>query len=229
MHEHIPVITVDGPAGSGKGTISQRIADELKLHILDSGALYRLVGLSAQEKGIDFDDEELLADIANHLDVVFKTSKKGDISIFLEGNDVSQVIRTEEVGTLASKVAVKTKVRLALLDRQRRFQAKPGLVADGRDMGTVVFPNAELKLFLTASSEVRAKRRFNQLKESGFCGTLRALISDIEKRDERDMNRKDSPLIPASDAIIIDTGELSIDEVVDQVFTSVKKVFPSMI
>lgn len=224
-----PIITIDGPAGSGKGTISQRVADRLEWHILDSGALYRLVALAAQNQQIDLDNEDALALVAKQLDVVFKTSQDGGVVIHLNGNDVSLTIRTEEVGSSASKVAAKPKVRAALLERQRRFQMKPGLVADGRDMGTVVFPKAELKVFLTASSEIRAERRLNQLKQQGISGSLRALISDIEIRDERDMNRKDSPLIPATEAIIIDTGKLSIDEVVNQVFVAVEKVFPSLL
>ena len=185
----IPVITIDGPAGSGKGTISQRVADTLGWHILDSGALYRLVGLAAQRKNISFDDEPALAVIAQELDVVFKTDGQGDVTVLLENDDVSLAIRSEEAGSAASQVAAKPLVRKALLERQHRFQMNPGLVADGRDMGTVVFPQAQVKIFLTASPEIRAERRFNQLKQQGISANLRGLIRDIEKLDARDTNR----------------------------------------
>ncbi len=223
---HIPVITIDGPAGSGKGTISQRVADQLGWHILDSGALYRLVGLAAQNKQIDLDDGPALAVVAQQLDVVFKTNQEGNVIILLENDDVSLKIRTEEAGSAASQVAAKPLVREALLARQRRFQALPGLVADGRDMGTIVFPQAPVKIFLTASAGIRAERRLNQLKQQGISANLRGLICDIEKRDARDTNRKDAPLIPAADALIIDTGKLSIDEVVNDVLSAVKRVLP---
>ena len=225
----IPVITIDGPAGSGKGTVSQRVADHLAWHILDSGALYRLVGLAAQRKNIDLDDEAALAPVAQQLDVVFKTNQQGNVDILLEGDNVSLAIRTEEAGSAASQVAAKPSVRSALLERQRNFQIQPGLVADGRDMGTIVFPQAPVKIFLTASAEIRAERRLNQLKQQGISATLRGLIEDIEKRDARDTNRKDAPLIPATDAIIIDTDNLGIDEVVNEVLSVVKRVIPDTV
>ena len=227
--QDIPVITIDGPAGSGKGTISQRVADHLGWSILDSGALYRLVGLAAQRKHVDLDDEPALAIVAQELDVVFQLNQSGDITILLDNDDVSLAIRTEEAGSAASQVAAKPAVRDALLERQRKFLASPGLVADGRDMGTIVFPDAPIKIFLTASAEIRAERRLNQLKQHGISANLRALIRDIEIRDARDTNRKDAPLIPAVDAIIIDTGKLSIDEVVDKVLSAVKKGLPKAV
>ena len=223
--DHSPVITIDGPAGSGKGTISQQVASKLGWNMLDSGALYRLVALAANRKGVDLDAQEQLKEIAEQLDVRFKPVSDGLVEILLEGDDVTLAIRTEECGNAASKVATINTVRIALLERQRRFLQSPGLVADGRDMGTVVFPNARVKIFLVASPAIRAERRLNQLKQQGINANLRGLIRDIEERDARDSNRKDAPLVPAEDAIIIDTGVLSIDEVVNTVMEAVKKVY----
>ena len=225
----VPIITIDGPAGSGKGTISQRVAENLDWKILDSGALYRLVALAAQRRGLDFDDTDLiekpLAKIAETLDVTFKPCANGGVEIILEGDDVTQAIRSEDCGCVASQVAAKKPVRGALLERQRQFLELPGLVADGRDMGTVVFPNAKVKIFLTASAEIRAERRLQQLKEQGISVSLLGLIRDIEERDARDMNRKEAPLVPADDALIIDTGKLDIDEVVQTVMDAAAKVY----
>jgi len=223
--EKAPIITIDGPAGSGKGTISQSVATKLGWNLLDSGALYRLVGLAAKLKGVAFDNEEELSLIAADIDVNFVPGDSGIVDIFLDNNLVSNDIRTEEAGAEASRVAAISGVRKALLERQRRFQTDPGLIADGRDMGTVVFPDAKIKIFLTASAEIRAERRLNQLKQQGINANLRGLIRDIEERDARDTNRKDAPLVPAEDAIIIDTGAMSIDEVVNTVMEAVKKVY----
>lgn len=224
-HKTPPVITIDGPAGSGKGTISQKVAEQLGWNILDSGALYRLVALAAEKKGVNFDADDSLSEIAEALDVTFTPCTGGGVSILLEGDDVSLAIRSEDCGCAASKVAAVKPVRKALLERQRRFLDLPGLVADGRDMGTVVFPDAKVKVFLTASAEIRAKRRLKQLKEQGINANLRGLIDDIEERDARDMNRKDAPLVPADDAIIIDTGKSSIDEVVSKVMSAIKNAY----
>lgn len=214
-----PVITIDGPTASGKGTIARLIAQRLGWHILDSGALYRLVALAAEKHSIALDDVESLQPLAAHLDVEFVAPEEtDDMLILLEGEDVTRELRTETCGNGASKVAALPVVREALLARQRAFLQPPGLVADGRDMGTVVFPDAVLKIFLTASAEERARRRYNQLKDKGLGVTMRSLLEEIAERDERDRNRTASPLVPAEDAEVLDTSTLGIDEVVDHLW-----------
>ena len=215
MNDKAAVLTVDGPGGAGKGTISRLVADRLGWHLLDSGALYRLTALAAMRRGVAFDDEAALERLAAALDVVFLA--EGDTTrVLLEGGDVSQEIRTEQVGDAASRVASLPAVRQALLKRQRDFRTGPGLVADGRDMGTVVFPDAELKVFLTASPEERARRRYLQLQEAGVDANLSSLLKEIQARDARDMQRSVAPLVPADDAIELDTTSLSIPEVVER-------------
>lgn len=215
------IITIDGPSGAGKGTVCALLAQELGYHLLDSGALYRITGLAAQRKNIALDNEDQVAQVAANLDVAFKPSAQG-VAVVLEGDDVSTTIRTEEVGSLASQVAALPKVRDALLQRQRDFANPPGLVADGRDMGTVVFTEAPVKVFLTASAEERGQRRYKQLLEKGIRGSLPALIEDIRARDERDSNRAVAPLKPAQDAVVIDSTSLSIDEVCQKVMNLVR-------
>lgn len=209
----VPVITVDGPSGSGKGTICQLLAREFGWQLLDSGALYRLVGLAARHHGVELDDEEALVVLAAHLDVQFNAREDDSVQIILEGEEVTDAIRTENVGKDASIVAAMPAVREALLDRQKAFAELPGLIADGRDMGTVVFPEAALKVYLDASAEERAVRRYNQLINKGLGASLQAILEDIQARDDRDMNRSVAPLKPAADAVILDTTEMSIDEV----------------
>jgi len=219
-----PVIAIDGPSGAGKGTICRLLAKSLGYHYLDSGALYRLLGLAAKRHGIALDCEEDLEVLAGHIDVTFVTSTDGlRVKVILEGEDVSRDIRTEDAGTSASQIAAFPGVRQALLARQRAFAREPGLVADGRDMGTVVFQHASVKIFLTASQEVRAQRRYNELIDKGESVSLAALVEQVRDRDYRDANRDVSPLVPAENAIIIDTSDMNIDEVFAKVSTVVRQ------
>ncbi|SDP85318.1 (d)CMP kinase [Ectopseudomonas guguanensis] len=211
-----PVITVDGPSGSGKGTLCALLAKQLGWNLLDSGALYRLLAFAAGNHGIDLTNEESLKQLAAHLDVQFI-----DKRIVLEGEEVTDAIRNEQVGAGASMVASLPAVREALLQRQRAFQEAPGLVADGRDMGTVVFPDAPLKVFLTASAEERARRRYLQLKAKGDDVNLASLLDEIRARDERDTQRAVAPLKPAADAILLDSTELSIEQVLERILREV--------
>jgi len=213
-----PVITLDGPSGSGKGTLAGLLANRLGWNLLDSGAIYRLLAYGAGKRGIDLADEAALVELAGQLDVEFVPGQPGQEQVtLLDGEDVTRAIRTEQAGAGASKVAALPAVRAALLDRQRAFRAAPGLIADGRDMGTVVFPDAPLKIFLTASVEERARRRYLQLKEKGEAVNLAGLLDEIRARDERDTQRATAPLKPAEDALLLDSTELSIEQVLDRI------------
>ena len=209
---NIPVITIDGPSASGKGTVAERVAAALGFHFLDSGALYRLTALSAMQHGVALDDEARIAELAAALPATFH-----DGSVWLAGENVREAIRAEAVGEGASKVAALPAVRAALLDRQRAYRQPPGLVADGRDMGTVIFPDAAAKVFLTASAEARAERRHKQLIEKGISASLPALVADMQARDARDSVRTVAPLKPAPDALLLDTTEMDIESAVQAV------------
>lgn len=221
----VPVVTIDGPGGSGKGTIAGLLARELGWHLLDSGALYRLTALAAINHGVALDDEKSLTVLAAHLDVQFLAGDKegGSAGIVLEGEHVEQAIRNEDVGISASKIAALPAVRQALLSRQQAFAEAPGLVADGRDMGTVVFPDAPVKIFLTACAEERAKRRYLQLQEQGVGVSLDRLLEDIIRRDEQDANRAVAPMKPADDAIVLDSTKLTIQEVLGRVMDEMRR------
>mgnify|MGYP001765130604 FL=1 len=218
----IPVITIDGPGGSGKGTVAGLLARQLGWKLLDSGALYRLLAFAARNHAIDLVNESALKTLAAHLDVQF-IAQEGGQRIILEGEEVTDLIRTEQVGDGASQVAALPCVREALLQRQRDFLETPGLIADGRDMGTVVFPQAPLKIFLTAGAEERARRRFLQLKAKGEDVNLASLLEEIRVRDARDTQRSVAPLIPADDAIVLDSTELSIEQVLERILSEVAK------
>lgn len=210
-----PVVTVDGPSGAGKGTLSALLAEKLNWHLLDSGAIYRVLAVAAMHHDLPIDDEAAIVPLASGLDVSFET-ENNQRRVVLEGEDVTDDIRTEEVGAVASQIASLARVREALLRRQRAFQETPGLIADGRDMGTVVFPDAVVKLFLTASAEARAERRYTQLKDKGMDVNIARLLTDIKARDERDTQRAVAPLVPAQDAVIIDSTDLDIDQVFEK-------------
>jgi len=222
----VPVIAIDGPSGSGKGTISRAVANALKWHLLDSGALYRLVALAARRAGVGLDDGPAVEPIALRLDTRFGSGPHGEERVWLNGAEVTRDIRTEAAGGDASRVAAIPAVRAALLARQRAFAVPPGLVADGRDMGTQVFPGAEVKIFLTASAEERALRRHNQLKEKGVAATLAALSLEIAERDRRDISRSASPLVASADAVVLDTTGMPVSAVVSRVLEIARSRLP---
>lgn len=224
----VPVIAIDGPSGSGKGTVSRILAERLGWHLLDSGALYRLTALAGAARGLAPEDEPGHAAVAAGLDVRFEVGVSGGERVLLDGRDVTRELRTEATGNMASVVAAMPAVRGALLGRQRAFAAAPGLVADGRDMGTVVFPAAPLKVFLTASAEERARRRHKQLKEKGLTANLAGLSQEILERDRRDSARSVAPLKPATDAVVIDSTGIPVADVVDRILGLARGTFPAI-
>ncbi|GAB4392211.1 MAG: (d)CMP kinase [Gammaproteobacteria bacterium] len=222
--QDIPVVTIDGAGGTGKGTVAHLLASKLGWHLLDSGALYRVLAIAADKYNVAYDAETSLADLALNLDVEF-TSECGDgpVCIVLEGQDVTQQARSVECGSHASKIAVLPAVRQALLARQRAFKQAPGLVTDGRDMGTVVFPDAQLKFYFEATLQERAERRYKQLQNQGIGVSLQQILTELDARDQRDLKRNTAPLKPAADAIIIDTTQLTIEEVLQQLLSKVEQ------
>ncbi|MCS3602411.1 cytidylate kinase [Buttiauxella sp. BIGb0471] len=223
MTASAPVITIDGPSGAGKGTLCKAMAEALQWHLLDSGAIYRVLALAALHHQVDVTSEDALVPLAAHLDVRF-VANNGNLEVILEGEDVSAEIRTQEVANAASQVAAFPRVREALLRRQRAFREAPGLIADGRDMGTVVFPDAPVKIFLDASSEERAHRRMLQLQEKGFSVNFERLLAEIKERDDRDRNRAVAPLMPAADALVLDSTSMSIEDVIKQALSYAQKI-----
>jgi cytidylate kinase len=221
----VPVITIDGPSGSGKGTVSQRIATELGWHFLDSGALYRLLACAAQRDGVGLDDAAGLAELAGRIDGEFGVTPDGVEVVRLDGADVTDVLRTETTGNAASRLAALPEVRTALLAWQRRFRRLPGLVADGRDMGTVVFPDAGLKIFLNARPEVRAARRHKQLKDKGIEVPIEAIVEEVRARDLRDSSREVAPLLAAEDAFVIDNSDQDIAVTVAEIIQRIRAKF----
>lgn len=221
-----PVIAIDGPSGSGKGSVARLVADELGFALLDSGALYRVLGIAVLRHGVDLEDHAAVAELARTLDVEF--GKSGEDSVALEGEDVTLAIRTDAGSDMASRVGAIPAARAALLERQLAFRQPPGLVADGRDMGTVVFPDAEVKIFLTAAVEERAKRRYKQLIGKGIGAILPDLLRDLKERDERDSLRAISPLKPAEDATVLDTTDLDLAAVVARVLELVAAQLPTL-
>ena len=217
MSQSIPVLTIDGPSGSGKGTISRAVAQRLGWHYLDSGAIYRAVGQAAAWEGLDLSDSDTIAACAARTEIQFITDGEGEPHVIVNGKDATRALRTESAGAAASAIAAHPSVRAALVDLQLKFRATPGLVADGRDMGTVIFPDAGYKVFLTASAAERAKRRYKQLKDKGVSVNLESLLHEIAARDERDAGRAVAPLKPADDAVILDSTGMPITEVIERV------------
>ena len=219
----IPVLTLDGPSGVGKGTVASIIAQKLDWHLLDSGAIYRAFAIVARDNDIKIDDIDGLLKLANNFDISFKLNSNHEpLNVYLNNVEVSSELRTEKTAALASQFAKIESLRKVLLVKQRQFKKLPGLVADGRDMGTVVFPDAPFKVFLTAEVSERAKRRLKQLQESGIAGNISHTLAEVQKRDERDVNRQHSPLRPAKDALVIDTTNLTINEVITKVMALIK-------